>query len=280
MALKRTRDRLGMRRWRCPFRRTVNPAAVAAFTLLEMILAVSLLAVVTLVSFYCFNAAVRSWIAGTGYINGITHADYILEQVAMGLRSAYYPDTGRVEGLYGMRLEDGGNDTAARDVLSWVKLGSALVGADAAYADIPHRVEIAIRDDTSADAAAADGGFAVRAWRVDLQTDDFDPDQVPFVVLSPHVRGMNFRMLDPDQEEDDLTHELNWIESWDTDAQTNRLPRAIEVTLYLNGADPDAEPVPVRRVISIPMAELSWNPRRQESTRGGGRFRSPRRGRP
>jgi prepilin-type N-terminal cleavage/methylation domain-containing protein len=237
-----------------------------AFTLLEMILAVSVLSVITLVSFYCFNAAVRSWIAGTSYINGITHADYILEQVAMGLRSAYYPDTGKVEGAYGMRLEDNGQDASARDVLTWVKLGSALVGADADYADIPHRVEIAVRDNTSAESEPSNGGFAVRAWRVDLQADDFDPGQVPFVALSPHVRSMNFRMLDPTHEEDDLTGELKWLDTWETADQTNRLPRAIEVTLYLDGPTPESDPVPVRRVVSVPLAELSWNPRRQESS--------------
>ncbi len=250
----------------------------SAFTLLEMILSVSVLAVVTLVSFYCFNVAVRSWIAGTEYINGITHADYILEQVSMGLRSAYYPDTGRTEGAYGMRLEDDGDDASARDMLTWVKLGSALVGEDATYADSPHRVEIAIRDDTSADDAYPDGGFAVRAWRVDLQPDDFDPSDLPFTALSPLVRGLNFRMLDPDQEEDDLTGDLNWLDAWDTDAQTNRLPRAIEVTLYLDGPEADSDPIPVRRVVSIPLAELSWNPRQQASG-GGTRPNVGRRGR-
>jgi len=239
-----------------------------------MILAVSVLSVITLVSFYCFHAAVRSWVAGTDYINGITHADYILEQVAMGLRSAYYPDTGRIAGAYGMRLTDSGNDASARDSLSWVKLGSALVGADADYADSPHRVEIALRDGARNEDGLPGGGFAVRAWRVDLQPDDFDPDRIPFTPLSARVRGMNFRMLDPDKDEDDLTGELNWLDTWDTADQTNRLPRAIEVTLYLDGPDPDADPVPVRRVVSIPLAELSWNPRKQEPSGGrpaGGR---------
>ena len=235
------------------------------FTLLEVILAVTILSVVTLVSFYSFNAAVRSWIAGTSYINGITHADYILEQVAMALRSAYYPDTGRMEGAYGMRLEDDGDGVDARDMLTWVKIGSALVGADADYAGSPHRIEISVQDTLSSDGSLPGSGFAVRAWRVDLQPDDFEPDDEPFLVLSPRIRGLNFRMLDPDKEEDDLSGELNWLDAWDTDAQTNRLPRDVEVTLYLDGAEPDDEPVPVRRVISIPLAELSWNPRKQDA---------------
>lgn len=235
------------------------------FTLLEVILAVTILSVVTLVSFYSFNAAVRSWIAGTSYINGITHADYILEQVAMGLRSAYYPDTGRVEGAYGMRLEDDGEGPDARDMLTWVKIGTALVGTEADYAGSPHRIEISVQDTLPSDGASPGSGFAIRAWRVDLQPDDFDPEDEPFLVLSPRIRGLNFRMLDPDKEEDDLSGELNWLDAWDTDAQTNRLPRAVEVTLYLDGAEPDDEPVPVRRVIAIPLAELSWNPRQQDA---------------
>ncbi len=249
------------------------------FTLLEMILAVTILSVVMLVSFYSFNAAVRSWIAGTGYINGITHADYVLEQVAMGLRSACYPDTGRVEGAYGMRLENDGDGDDARDRLTWVKIGSALVGADADYADTPHRIEIAVLDEETGETDYEDGGFALRAWRVALQPEDFDPADIPFRVISPRVRGLNFRMLDPDKEEDDLTGELQWLDTWESADQTNRLPRAVEVTLTLAGAEPGDEPVPVRRVVSIPLAELSWNPRQQENASGGGRT-SPSRGRP
>ena len=139
------------------------------FTLLEMILAVTILSVVMIVAFYSFNAAVRSWIAGNDYINGITHADYVLEQIAMGLRSAYYPDTGRVEGTYGMTLIDDGEGPMARDRLTWVKIGSALVGADADYADTPHRIEIAVLDEGDTKADYDGGGFAFRAWRVALR---------------------------------------------------------------------------------------------------------------
>lgn len=241
------------------------------FTLLEMVMAVTILSVVMLVAFYSFNAAVRSWIAGTSYINSITHADYVLEQVAMSLRSAYYPDTGRVEGTYGMRLDDDGDGAGARDRLSWVKMGSALVGADADYAGSPHRIEIAVLDEGTGDTDYADGGFAFRAWRVALQPEDFDPAELPFRVISPRVRGLNFRMLDPAKEEDDLTGELQWLDTWESAEQTNRLPRAVEVTLYLDGAEPDDEPVPVRRVVTIPLAELSWNPRKQEGAAGGSR---------
>ena len=245
--------------------------ARAAFTLLEVILAVTILSVVMVVAFYSFNAAVRSWIAGNDYINGITHADYVLEQVAMALRSAYYPDTGRVEGTYGMTLIDDGDGPTARDRLTWVKIGSALVGSDASYADTPHRVEIAVLDEGEGQADFSGGGFAFRAWRVALQPEDFDSEELPYHVVSPRVCGMNFRMLDPNKEEDDLTSELNWLDAWDTADQTNRLPRAVEVTLYLRGDDADDEPVPVRRVVTVPLAELTWNPRKQDEAGRGGR---------
>ena len=241
------------------------------FTLLEMILAVTILSVVMIVAFYSFNAAVRSWIAGNDYINGITHADYVLEQIAMGLRSAYYPDTGRVEGTYGMTLIDDGEGPMARDRLTWVKIGSALVGADADYADTPHRIEIAVLDEGDTKADYDGGGFAFRAWRVALQPEDFESEDVPFHVISPRVSGMNFRMLDPDKEEDDLTSELNWLDTWETADQTNRLPRAIEVTLYLSASEQGGEAIPVRRVVSVPLAELAWNPRSQDDGKRDGR---------
>lgn len=224
------------------------------FTLVEMMLAITILAVIVGVAYFSFDAGVRAWRAGTELADNINHADYVLEQIVMGLRSAYYPDAGGANPNYGFSLDDDESDGAsARDVISWVKLGSALVGADTPFAGIPHRVEISVRDPDT-DKNATGSGFAVRAWRIDAQPEDFDPDEEvePFFLTS-RVIGMNCRTLANEQDED--AEELEWEDEWE---DTNRVPFAVEITLYLQPERKGGEPVAVQRIAEIPLAPLSW----------------------
>ena len=65
-----------------------------------------------------------------------------MEQVAMALRSAYYPANGDTDWAYGFQHEDGGDGDAAKDRISWVKIGSSLVGEDVPWAGAAHRVNL------------------------------------------------------------------------------------------------------------------------------------------
>ncbi len=230
--------------------------ARSGLTLIELILSVSILAMVAGVAYFSFDAGVRAWRAGTELADSLHHADYVLEQIVMGLRSSYYPDTGKSAGSYGFVLTDDGDGAEARDTMSWVKLGSALVGTEAPFAGIPHRVEVGVRDADEvapSDAAAGAGsGFAVRAWRIDNQPEDFDPGAVPPVFLTPRVVGLNCRVLSNEQTDED---ELKWDDEWE---DTNRVPFAVEVSLYLQPPREDDEPIQVQRIVEIPLALLSW----------------------
>jgi prepilin-type N-terminal cleavage/methylation domain-containing protein len=220
-------------------------------TLIELLLAVGILAVVSSVAYFSFDAGVKAWRAGTELADSLNHADFVLEQVAMALRSAYYPDASRASGAYGFVLNDGGRTESARDTISWVKLGTALVGADAPYAGTPHRVEIGVRDaeDGSDDRSS---GFFVRSWRIDAQPEDFDPAEVKPLFLTPRVVGFNCRVLKNDQEP---AKELEWDDEWE---DTNRIPFAVEVSLFLQPPREREEPIEVRRIVEIPLAAISW----------------------
>ena len=150
-----------------------------------------------------------------------------------------------------MLTDDETEGPGARDTLSWVKLGSSLVGADAPYAGIPHRVEIGVYEPDDGPPA-----FGIRAWRIDCQPEDFDPEEEiePFL-LTDKIVGMNCRTLSNDQE-DDVEAELEWDDGWE---ETNRIPFAVEITLYLQSPREGDEPVEVRRIAEIPLAELSWS---------------------
>ncbi|MGI6496222.1 MAG: PulJ/GspJ family protein [Kiritimatiellia bacterium] len=226
----------------------------SGFTLLELVLVVGILAVISTVAYFTFNAGVNAWRTGTRLADSLHHAEYVLEQVVMGLRSAYYPDGGKANANYGFVLEDDGSDGPdARDTISWVKLGTSLVGADAPFAGIPHRVEIGVFDP---DDASASHGFGVRAWRIDSQPEDFDPEEEvePFF-LTDKILGINCRTLANDQEDED---ELAWEDEWE---DTNRVPFAVEITLYLEPPREGDDPVEVQRIAEIPLAGLSWKDR-------------------
>ncbi len=268
--------------------------AKSAFTLIELILAITLFASVTVTAYLCLSTATRSWRVGTETADAINHGDYIMEQILMGLRSAYYPDVDSVDGSagqYGMQLVNDGDEDVARDSLTWVKLGSALVGADSEVANTPHKVVLTVvGEGESEDEALAQGGLVLKSWRMSALPEDFDPDDDEFVkplLLMPGVVALDFRVFNPkDNLEDgklpgveeespfELDDEKKWIDEDWTGDYTNRLPYAVETTLYLAPPDDRSDPIKVQRVTTIPTAFLSWPEKFKKSRSGNDRNRS------
>ena len=109
-------------------------------------MAIMILSVMMLLSFFCFDAVVQSWHAGIEMSESLGQADHVMEQLVSGLRSAYYPDTGSQVDEYGFQFTDGGEGPEARDGISWVKIGRALVGEECGFADSPHRINVFVDD--------------------------------------------------------------------------------------------------------------------------------------
>ena len=208
------------------------------------------------VAFLGFHTAVRAWRSGTELSNSLHQGDYIMEQLVMGLRSAYWK---KAQG-YGFMMTDDGDGASARDSIQWTKLGTALVGADAPYADMPHAVQVSVRD-VEDGRGKVHTGLAVRSWRIDLQQADFDMDKVPAVLLSTRVLGFNCRTLDIKQPTEQVAGirggkpDLQWSDGW---SYSNRLPRAVEITLFLQPVEKGKEPLEMKRVVLIPMSDASW----------------------
>lgn len=228
-------------------------------------MAIMILSVMMLLSFICFDAVVQSWNAGVEMSDSMAQADHVMEQLVSGLRSAYYPDAGMQVDKYGFQFYEGGEGPEARDGISWVKIGRALVGEACGFADSPHRINVFV-DDGGRDVA---GGLAVSAWRVDLQLDDFEPSELKPVSLSPRVVGLNCRMLDKDQPM--KNDEPNWQDEW---SFSNSIPKAVEITLYMEPPNKRDDPLEVKRIVEIPMFDLSQNPRKKESGTGTGTRRT------
>ena len=228
--------------------RTAGAGGRRAFTLLELLLAVAILAVVGSVTFVTFSAATIAWRRGMAMTDRIHHADFVIEQFVAAMRSAYYPDSG-VDSTYGMWFRDNGDGAHAADMVSWVKIGHALVGRDASYAGGPHRVKIEMDKN--------DGGedvIAIRAWGLLSQVEDFDPEELEPMIMAMKVTGLNYRFQDPEQDDEDQT-EIEWIDEWE---ETNRIPLAVEMTVYMEALDEGEDAVEIKRIVELPLGPLAW----------------------
>lgn len=232
------------------------------FTLLELLIALSILGLISVMLATSFYSVNRSWTVSREVMDSGGHSDYLMEQLTSALRSAYTPGTGE---KHGFLFVDGGEDENARDIIEWSKIGPALVGEEARYAEVPHRIRVYVSE---ADGPEHPGGFTVKAWRQDLQTEDFDPDEdAAELCLSPRVIAFDCRMLDPDtpRTADD---EINWTDEW---SKTNTIPDAVEITLWMRAPEKGAAPVARRRIVELPMGPLSRNPERASGSGAGTR---------
>jgi len=215
------------------------------FTLLELLLAVAVMAAVTAVAAVSFATALSAWKKGMALSEDLHHGDFVMEQLIMGLRSAYYPDARDRSAAYGMITEDNGDGPGAEDRISWVKLGSALVGGGSQLAESPHRIEFFIEKDDEGRPCAS-----VRAWRLQAQPEDFKPDEIPAAIISRRVSGFNCRTAYRIEG-----NQIEWLDNWE---MTNRLPTFVELTIYLEPLDEGGQPIEIRRVVDIPVAHLGW----------------------
>ena len=226
----------------------INRRAVGkeAFTLLELLIAMSILAIAMTVAYATFSTVITAWKRGTALTDNLHHGDFVIEQLAMALRSTYYPDTKGQAPAYGFVHEDNGDGTGGKsDVISWVKLGTALVGDDCIFAGSPHRTEFTVERDDEGEGVAT-----MKAWRILGQTEDFDPEEMESTILAKRIVGFNCRAA-----HELIEGEIDWIDEWD---HTNQLPAAIEVTLYVDAMDKGKDPVEMKRVIGVPVAPLAW----------------------
>ena len=252
------------------------------FTMIELLIAIALTATIVTASIVAFSTASRIWRNGADAADAIHHGDYVMEQLASALRSAYYPDATQPSSQHGMVLVNDGDEDEAHDSLSWVKFGSALVGRNSGIADSPHRIVVyTVEEGEEDDEALAEGGLVVKAWRLSAQIEDFDPEDEEYVkprLLMPDVLALDFKVLDPegnlaegkdpvpDQDDFDEQGGFEWIDEDWKDDYTNRLPYAVVATLYLKPSEKGTEPIALRRLITLPTAPLSW---RDKGAAGG-----------
>ncbi len=245
--------------------KTFRHISRAGFTLLELIMAIMIMSIMMLLSFFCFDAVVQSWNAGIEMSDSMAQADYVMNQVESGLRSAYYSSTVAKDDEKGFQFSNDGEGEDARDLIEWMKVGRAFVGnlkaidGKTEIAEMPHRVRLYVEEP----GRDGPGGLMAKAWSSDFQPEDFDVEEdVKAFVVSPKVAAMDCKVLKEPPEE--KAKEIEWEDTW---SASNSLPYKVSVTLYMRPFKDGDAPVAVTRDIEIPLWDVSQNPVKSDSSR-------------
>ena len=237
--------------------------------MIEMLLAIMILAIMTIVSTMVFHTVVRNWTLATEMADNMQRVDYITAQVAYALRSAYFPTSGQASNADGFMLldENERNEPELSDVITWTKLGNSIVGRNSRFAHSPHRVTLFVRSEKDADEDHPAGLIAQVIGEEKFRPEDFDEDDETnwdWFLLGPQVQGFNCRVLDKD--EPFKSGMANWQDTWDN---SNCIPRRVQLTFWMKPIDDDKEPYPIVRVLEIPLWDISQNPLKTDSTASG-----------
>ena len=241
----------------------------SGFTLLELMMAIMIMSIMTLLSFFAFDAVIQSWHAGIEMSDSMQQVDYVMNEIESGLRSAYFSATVKKDDEKGLAFVKDGEGAEAHDSLEWMKLGRAFVGKLKAQdgkteiAEMPHRVRIYVSEgDRNSDEPA---GLMAKAWSNDFRDTDkeeFDVEKdVKPILVSPRVTAMECKVLKEPPDKD--AKETKWEEEW---TSSNALPYKVSVTLYLQPIKEGDDPIIVARDIEIPVWKYSQNPSTDKST--------------
>lgn len=249
-----------------------------AFTLLELMFAVMLTGIITVLAIMTFDAVSTGWQLSTDYIDKTQRSDYALDQIITGLRSMYYPHDGKQNENYGFVLIDNGNgdDPDSSDVIEWSKTGPSIVGTKSAVADTVHRVQVMVLEEGNSKYRDVNGrcieiqttglyarrcpDTALRPVNNENSVDyTFSNDEMyEPVLIADGIVGFNCRVLKSADEVKDSENDKRKFE--DEFSESNSVPYKVELTFHI--ADPEGKSyrsntAPVMRIVRIPIHEQS-----------------------
>lgn len=242
----------------------------AGFTMIEMLAAILILSVMTIVTGVTFTSVINSWRKATVVAERMQSVDYALNQVVAGLRSAYYPPDGNQKDEWGFALIDGGDgeSPSESDMVEWTKLGNAIVGDKSTLGETSHRVRMWVEDSRSGDEP---GGLWVRVWNADLidvNDSDFDEDEYgQEFLLVEDVVGFDCK-IQKDAKEVESDGRPKWEEEW---ATSNQIPHRVKIAFRMKPPEKGDDPLPILRVVEMPVSKYSQNPFSPDSKDGGGK---------
>lgn len=212
------------------------------FTLLEILLAISILAIMGLMVFGSFRSLVDTTQAAENALDKLHLSDSVLSQIDEALHSAVFfdSDPGRYTFLYKK-----GTGKPPGDTLSWVTRSKAFLPAEYPTREGLNRIELSVRE------VDGETGLAVRAYSSlrDPQSDEAE-DVEPWMI-SKSVKGLELFFYD--------IGEQDWVDDWE---RNNQLPVTLALKLYVEGDGPDAEMRVHTLAVEIPVGKMSRETRR------------------
>lgn len=212
--------------------------AKAGFTLLELIVAITILVVAMGIAFQSFSSTLRGWKRGTEVIESIHHGDFAMNQLSAGLNSIIYFENDRKN--YAFRLEKETQSNLPADRISFVTPSPAFLHPNDPLASGPHRLQLFIQDDGRGNPALHSISMPALADE-EAFINEYNPE--PYLITRS-VQGLEVLIWDEENEE--------WLEEWEPE---NSIPERVLVSIYVVSNDEDEEPVVYRRVLTIPASE-------------------------
>jgi len=260
------------------------------FTLLELILAVTLVGVMTAVAIMTFRAVTNGWRVSREYMDRLERTDYAIDQLVSGLKCCYYPHGGSQNGEYGFFLTDNGDGDSPRDsdTIEWTKLGSAMVGSSAS-GDTVHRIQVMVLEEGSDDwgeTIERTGLYArVKPHSKVIADDSDDEKKYTFendelyrpILVAKDVEGFNCRVMKKEPEGGaKKVDKSDWEDTFD---ESNSVPYKVQLTFYIEKEDPEyrsqKKRIPILRTIALPVHQQSLDgaslPGEETSGKGGGK---------
>lgn len=206
------------------------------FTLLEMLVALVIVAMAMTIVWQSFTVAIRAWQRGSDFLTEMHHGDFVMEQLVESLRSAAYFDG--AGDTYGFRLENRAEGRYPNDKLSWVKSGKGFMPYGSDLGEGLHRIDLSVEDDEEGEPAVT-----ARIYPHLAEEDEEEYYEGETWQVSQTVKGIDCRVYLEEDEE--------WSEEWEN---SNSLPALVEITLYMDPLEGDDDPIRMARAIEIPIS--------------------------
>ena len=216
---------------------TTTAGREAAFTLLEIMLAVTMLVLVITVVYETWNVALKAWKRGTDVAETFQRQRIVLDTLSELAKSMMFFSS--PDGLYTVTGDHGANGD---DSVSFVTASDVLLPQSESLAAGMRRVTISLQHDPRTGPYLA----LVNEPALVSQT---DPANTTLHVLSTDVTGFFVRYRNPPDG--------TWKDEWQ---ERGIVPSAMEFTLVFGGRDGRTPPVVVTRAVELPAAQGAMGP--------------------